>query len=316
MKSIVIKTPEAATKLLPKTGYMSIRFKQQGNGSEYLEFISVGNQKLKISGGVFIDDQGAEVTEILPSGWGGTTKVKVKEKYAYVYFPNDPAKWVLRFGGLQSTPNKPSLDGNSRINQMVSFALMFAGNSFFNSPIYGIETTAEARAGGCTEMLRDCSEFDQEIEHLDTTGMTSFTGMLFNNYKFNKPLAKLDVASAVAMNYMLKNTANLNQSLKGWKTAKVLDFSEFLMGSSNYNQDLSVLDFNVDVLLSNFISWTAISPENYDKLLEKLASYDWTARTTPKVFDAQGVRYTSKGAVFRNKLITAGWTITDAGQAS
>ncbi|OPC11972.1 hypothetical protein BAX93_05585 [Elizabethkingia meningoseptica] len=323
METIIVKTKEVATRLLPKSGYMSIRLKQQGDGTGTLDLIIQGNAIAKISGGVFIDN-GVEKTEMQMNEWADARKVKLYEKEAYIYLPdNPPAPNYQGYWGFKEipaivNPNAPIVDYNSRLNKLRYVSGMFKWRSGFNQPIYGVEIIPELANlnDGVSTMFDECINFNQEVEHLNTKGIQKFDGFLSRLSSFNKGIAKLDVTSAISMRNFAGGSIALNQSVKGWKTANVVDFGGAFNNCISMDQDLSVLDYNKEVILEGFINWTATSPSNYDKLLEKLASYDWTGRTNPKIFDAVGVKYSSKGASFRTTLINAGWTINDGGLAS
>ena len=152
---------------------------------------------------------------------------------------------------------------------------------------------------------------------------------LFRESNFNNGgndlIKNWNTTSLQRVEQMFYNAKKFNQPLTNWDTSNVLNFSEWFYGASSFNQDLSNLSLeNVfsaysSTLLSNSFenafSYSGLDPNNYDKLLIRLASEAQTHNKRYIILGAHELKHTSAGLSARNTLVnTLGWSITDAGQ--
>jgi surface protein len=172
------------------------------------------------------------------------------------------------------------------------------------------------------------SGFDGDLSNWDVSSVKNML-FLFRESNFNNGgndlIKNWNTTSLQRVEQMFYNAKKFNQPLTNWDTSNVLNFSEWFYGASSFNQDLSNLSLeNVfsaysSTLLSNSFenafSYSGLDPNNYDKLLIRLASEAQTHNKRYIILGAHELKHTSAGLSARNTLVnTLGWSITDAGQ--
>ncbi|MFV0554104.1 MAG: BspA family leucine-rich repeat surface protein [Mangrovibacterium sp.] len=224
-----------------------------------------------------------------------------------------------------------------------------AANNGLKPIAWGAQT---AKVTTMKEMFNDAEAFNQSVSGWDVRALTTTQSMfaeavLFNNGEVgntaSKSLAWLVPTTAVLTDvshmFGAKQTSAepvsvaFNQDVKCLKTDKVTDYANMFINARFFDQDISSFQIaNVSSAAglalngaSNMLDNTALSVENYDKLL-----ISWEAQVkalatagTPKTnvrFGAAGVKYCA-GADARDYLIAQGWgdqsttnnTINDGG---
>lgn len=329
MKTIQLNTLESAKGIFPRANCFNVRLLKQGDGSGTIMLTVRWNQSedyLYITGGVFIEN-GVEVTRIYRNNWGPECVVKVTSDMAYisVYRNIIGADGNYRLFSLaealtysERNSNSPIVDYTYQLYPLSSVNGMFrvyAGNTF-NQPVSGIILpNKNYGSGGMTEMFTGCTKFNQSVKHFDTTFSDQFNLTFQNCYVFNQSVNHFNMSNANTCVSMFQGCASFNKPVDNWAMGNILAMSNMFQGCIMFNQDLSKWDYNLNVALDNFIAGClSFSPDNYDKLLKKLNSYTWEGRTTPKILNADYVRYSKAGEMDRNGLIAKGWTIIDAGK--
>ena len=301
----------------PKLGKYSIRFTAQGDKSGTASFVfrpSDRGQTISIVGGTFqpsgatsIDVGASQVLEV-------TFKATANE--GYIYF-QEGIPYVFQESQFASrTVNSPLIDYTSNFKNLASLTNMFRDNPIINSSIGGVTAPiiGGSPANSMENMFAGASKFNRSVNHIDTKDMVNFSGVFANALLFNQSLSNWDTSKATQMEVMFSSALSFNQPLNNFNVSNVTAMYGMFQNAKAFNQDLSSWNFNKEVNLTNFVFNSGLSPTNYDKLLVKLASIDWTGRATPKVLGADGLRYTSTGEVGRNTLVNAGWTINDNGK--
>ena len=104
--------------------------------------------------------------------------------------------------------------------------------------------------------------------------------------------------------------------VKYWDVSNVPSLSNMLSGATNFDQDLSGWNFNVNVVMENFMSSENYSPNYYDSLLKRLSEcvIDKGRTQANRHFGMGGCKFTAQGKTYRDQLIFDGWIITDGGQ--
>ncbi|MCL1673612.1 BspA family leucine-rich repeat surface protein [Elizabethkingia ursingii] len=327
MNTLVLKSPGKSLKVLPLAEHMNLRITRTSrDNSKFLHMRFTGLGLIKISGGKFyesLDDQVGK-TEWSYNGGELGLLVRINEGLdeAMIHFPDgSPMRWRIRYGsGYLSydpwSPGVPKVDWTSNLYNLWSLTSQFQWiGSMSNQPIYGIKHVPDYNfGGGCYNMFNGCTEFNEEVECLDTRNYIDFRIMFNDCWKFNKPVGKLNVKSAQFMGEMFRACSSFNQPLNGWgDLSHVLDFDAMFFSAGSFDQDLSFIKFNLDANIGRMLQWSGIGPENYGKFLKNLDSLDFTGRTTPKVLNADGLFYDPKYKSSRDSLIGKGWSIMDAG---
>nr|HBI9690684.1 BspA family leucine-rich repeat surface protein [Elizabethkingia anophelis]HBI9694703.1 BspA family leucine-rich repeat surface protein [Elizabethkingia anophelis]HBI9698735.1 BspA family leucine-rich repeat surface protein [Elizabethkingia anophelis] len=293
--------------------------------NKYLHLNISGQGKCKAIGGKFYlnmeDTTGQEEFE-----WNGPTgilfKVNTGSEEAYINFPDSSAsKWRIQYGSnflpyTVDDPGVPRVDWTSNLYNLFSLSGMFRGLSIMrNSPIYGIKHVEDpGYGGGLFHFMNGCTDFNDDIEFLDTSRYTDFRAAFYDCWKFNKPVGNLNVRSAIDLSEMFGRCFDFNQPLKDWGDLSWVDsFDAMLSQCISFDQDLSFINFKTEAYINRMIMWSGLGPENYGKLLKKLDTIDFSARTSAKLLNAEGVYYDPKYKVNRDSLVAKGWTIIDAG---
>lgn len=351
MKTLVIKAFEKADANLPIAGKSNVKLLKQGDGSGIIDLrltlqsYSIPNppeseRVISITGGKFIVS-GQDVDSYVYTGTSmELISVRVDATEAYIHIPTI-ALYIFRERNLESQDeNTPLVDYSSPFfGNLYGTSSMLAGKTEFNRSVRGIvKLTALSSGGSASSMFQNCRLFNKPVSHFDLSGISSINTMFQNCYSFNQTVPwdtsevekfnhmfsgcrvfnqqvnHLNTSKATEMQSMFNGAYLFNQPLDEWDVSKVTNMSAMFDNARAFDQDLSSWDFNLEVNLASFLNISGMSPENYSKLLIKLASIDWAGRTAPKVLGASGVRYEGSGATARQMLVDNGWTITDGGE--
>lgn len=317
MDTLVLKTYSNATGILPKVGFMSVRFLGQGDRSKFLPLTCRGEGTVKIEGGfIILDDGVTQVTEkVMNPGEPLSLNVKVTGAFAMVHFPRYVNGWIMKEWNLQGYPkneNSPIMDLTSRINNLSwGNTNMFNGVNLPNRPINGLDLSP----------LDDFSGFfaynpllNQNIHNIGIKNMALGSFMLAGCIAFNGRVDYIVTPKTTNTAAMFENAYSFNQPWTGWDMRNNYQTSRMLNGAISFDQDISGANFHIESDFSQFLNGCGLSPENYGKFLVMLDT-KFDARTSVKNLDAWGVKYTSgAGKTARASLINKGWTIIDGGE--
>ncbi|MBC6400913.1 MAG: DUF285 domain-containing protein, partial [Ekhidna sp.] len=145
------------------------------------------------------------------------------------------------------------------------------------------------------------------------SNVTDMSFMFFNS-DFNGDLSTWDVSKVTNM-FAMFNGSSFNGDISKWNTSSVKNM--FVMfAQSDFNGDLSEWDIsNVKTMENMFWNNSAMSSENYDKLLIGWSTLDTDAGETkiPKnIFFGAPDKYSCRGKAGRDALTdTHSWTIID-----
>lgn len=316
MDTLVLKSFTNATGILPKVGFMSVKFLGQGDRSRFLPLTCRGQGIVKIEGGFIVLDDLTEVTEKeMNPGQPLSLNVKVTGEFAIVHFPRGINGWIMKewyIQGYPKTENTPIMDLTSRIDNLswgntsmfigvnlpnrpinglnlssiVDFSTFFAYNPRFNQNVHNIGII---NAVNMNFMLADCVAFNGRVDYIVTTNTTNTAGMFENDYSFNQPLVGWDMRNNYQTTRMLRNC--------------IL-----------FDQDISNLNWHIESDFTQILDGCGLGTVNYGKFLAMLdAKFD--GRSGVKRLEAWGVKYASgQGKTARTSLINKGWTIVDGGE--
>lgn len=152
--------------------------------------------------------------------------------------------------------------------------------------------------------------FNQPLDSWDVSNVTNMKSMFNMAYSFNQPLNNWNVSNVTEASRMFKNATSFNQPLDSWDVSNVQNFLGMFEEAYSFNQDLSNWELNLG--LSNFLNWTAMSVENYNSLLTRIATLGMTAPSGSPVLGALGLKHCNQGA---HSYITdvLNWEIQDHG---
>ena len=140
--------------------------------------------------------------------------------------------------------------------------------------------------------------FNQNINHWDVSNVTSMEFMFNGASDFDQPLDNWDVSNAKNMRLMFAGASVFNQPLNDWEVFNVESMFEMFESANQFNQDLSNWIFNSEVDLDHFISYSGISQNNYELLLQSFNDQN----LTDKFFTANLIGYCND--LDRNELIS------------
>lgn len=166
---------------------------------------------------------------------------------------------ITNFSGVfQSAVNFNKPLDNWKVNQAKNFSYLFNNAQKFNQPLSSWKVTSELNY--LTSTFFNAKAFNQNINHWDTSGVTSFTTTFGQAYKFNQPLNNWKLDSAERVNGMFKDAWEFNQPIDSWKFPNVTSLSEMFNQAKNFNQDIS--------------SWDTGGITNFTKTFYRAYSFD------------------------------------------
>lgn len=299
MRTIVVETLDVSKGVHPKTGYSNIRLKKNGNGEGLLslrlniEGVSVAKPGvISIDGGVFIDPTTEGESTVMNRTTTAlvTTYVRVDRDVAFISFqPGKRFGWKQMEDARYSAENSPMVDYAFNFKGIYTLNNLFEASPTFNSPV------------------------DALGRELPFVNAKSLTVMFANTLYFNQDISNWDVSAITNMGTMFNGALSFNQDITNWNVANVTGMHAMFNNATAFNQDISKWEFNLNVDFGLFLDRSGLSPENYSKLLVKLAAKDWTGRTKAKSLSAVSVKYDSDGEAARAALVASGWTIADGG---
>jgi len=219
------------------------------------------------------------------------------------------------------------------VGHITDMSGIFSGATSFNQDISGWDVSSVTDMGN---MFSRALSFDQDISGWDVSSVEDMSNMFFEFTTFNQDIGGWDVSSVSNMSSMFRGASTFNQNIGDWDVSNVTDVISMFSDATSFNQDLSSWDLRnvlvltqmffgatsfdqnladwdvVDVFdMSNMLSNTNLSPENYDATLlgwVSIAAGESPIRNNV-ILGAYGLEYCDETA--RNTLINDyGWTIT------
>ena len=130
---------------------------------------------------------------------------------------------------------------NTSVGATVDLSQMFRGNTVFNQPIGGWNTS---KVTTIDSMFDGALAFNNggldNIKNWDTSNITNFFSTFRQAKAFNQPIGSWNTANVTNMSRMFDNaTAGnnaFNQDIGAWNVSKVTNFSQMFLGSTTTNQ--------------------------------------------------------------------------------
>lgn len=198
---------------------------------------------------------------------------------------------------------------------------LFKNAKMFNQPIDNWNTRSLVMA---PEMFLGATAFNQPIEGLDLSKCTTLRSFMRLANSFNKPVAALDVSVCTDLAQFFEEAATFNQPVEAWDVSACLDMWRMFALTTAFDQPLAAWcpKFNVEVSLGSFMEGKVYRTSYYDDFLNALwldinttRRNQWASRIKPRLLGMGLSKYSSVSSSARANLVSAGWTITDGGQA-
>lgn len=195
---------------------------------------------------------------------------------------------------------------NWDVHNVTTIQCLFREAVAFNQPLNSWNTASLTNATSAFDTAR---AFNQDISSWNVSHVTTFGWMFWYASAFNQPLNNWDVHSATTLIAMFNGATAFNQPLNNWNTSNVTIMDGTFGLTRSFNQDISMWNIGNLTSASNFAQLSNLSTDNYTKLL-----MGWSSQTIRSNVPLEVNSYYDYSATAaRNKLLAAGWTITDLG---
>lgn len=207
------------------------------------------------------------------------------------------------------------------VQNVLNMGGLFRNARSFNQPIDNWNTRSLTVAPG---MFSGATAFNQTIEHLNFSKCTNLRSFMLRASAFNKPVAALNVSVCTDLAQFFEGASAFNQPVEAWDVSACLDMWRMFAYATAFDQPLAAWcpKLNVGVSLDSFMEGKAYRTSYYDDFLNALwldvnttRRNQWASRVKPRLLGMGLSKYSSASASARASLVSAGWTITDGGQA-
>ena len=198
---------------------------------------------------------------------------------------------------------------------------LFRNAKSYNQPVNNWNTRSVLMA---SEMFLGATVFNQDIQSLDFSKCTTLRSFMWLAKAFNKPVAALNVSVCTDLAKFFEEASSFNQPVEAWNVSACLDMSRMFAFATTFDQPLAAWcpKLNVEVSLDSFMEGKAYRTSYYDDFLNALwldvnmtRRNQWASRIKPRLLGMGLSKYSSVSSSARANLVSAGWTITDGGQA-
>ena len=191
---------------------------------------------------------------------------------------------------------------NWDVSNITSMAFMFYAASDFDQPLENWDTS---NVTNMLAMFLGARNFNQSINSWDVSNVEDMNELFFGADQFNQPLNDWDVSNVEKMVTMFRGADAFNQPLNDWNVNNIKSMQRMFENAYQFDQDLSSWVFNSEVDFDNLISYSGISQDNYELLLQSFNDQN----LTDKFFTANLVGYCNN--LDRNELISQkNWNIS------
>ena len=111
-----------------------------------------------------------------------------------------------------------------------------------------------------SQLLKDKSNFNQDISHWDTSNVTTMQQMFESASAFNQDIGSWTVSNVTLMNGMFSGATAFNQNIANWDTSEVTLMNSMFQGANSFNQDIG--------------SWTTSSVTNMESMFKAASSFN------------------------------------------
>jgi surface protein len=200
--------------------------------------------------------------------------------------------YVHRFNYTPTTEDRVLVDvvqwGDAQVIEVYDYNNVFRTGVATGRKGFTITATdgPNFRVGAsCSDMFRDCTEFNSPIGHWDTSNVIRTSGMFFQASSFNQDISSWNTSNVTTMQSMFSGASSFNQPIGTWDVSNVNfsgGMSSMFNGASSFNQDLSA--WNTSNVTS--MDWMFYGASNFNQDLSgwdvsKVTSYSSFADNTP-----------------------------------
>ena len=262
--------------------------------------------------------------------WGdGTSNSGVTGDITHTY--SAPGTYTVSITGTfpritTDTPNTPG-DTSDKLklievvqwgsNPWISMELAFSGCS--NLDVTATDIPNLSNAMSMSNMFADCTNLvgTSAFNNWDVSTITDMRALFFDATLFNQDISNWNVSAVETMEFMFMFGDNFNQDISGWNVSSVTSMEDMFNSATNFDQDIGNWDISSLQTAEDMFANTALSTNNYDKLLIGWNTLDAGETQIPNgiTFNAGNSKYCI-GENARNTLTDASgldWIITDGG---
>ena len=192
--------------------------------------------------------------------------------------------------------------------QMTNLSFLFCG-MLYNSPVNTWDTS---KVTDFSYMFYNNTSFNQPVSNWNTGKSIDMSWMFTSAEKFDQEINMWDVSKVTSMLRMLEWAKVFNRSLTGWNTASLNTLFVFAYEAFKFNQSLAGLNVAAVTTFELGLTSTKFNQSNYDPTL-----ISWAAQNVRNNVVAHfgSAKYGTTAAASRAVLVGKGWTITDGGPA-
>ena len=190
---------------------------------------------------------------------------------------------------------------NWDVSNVIDMSSMFLESGFDQS----LDAWDVSNVIDMTFMFRG-SGFDQSLDAWNVSNVTNMNGMFQSTSSFNQALNTWNVSNVISMSSMFRGAEMFNQPLDTWNVSNVISMNSMFKEALSFDQDLSFWNYNSNVELDNLISFSSMSTNNYDALLQSFNNQN----LVNKNFTSSAIGYCDEQT--RNDLVNnKGWFIKE-----
>ncbi len=156
---------------------------------------------------------------------------------------------------------------NWNVSNVETMRGMFQNTINFNQPLSDWDVS---NVQDMDEMFENSESFNQPINNWNVSNVETMTYMFKDTKSFDQPLNNWDISNVDSIAWMFKNTNMFNQPLDNWDVSSVIYMNGTFSDAEAFDQDLSNWTFSNNVVLNGFLSYSVLSTQNYDLLLNAL----------------------------------------------
>lgn len=191
------------------------------------------------------------------------------EKLNYLLETKNQIKNAITAKGVSITDTDSFRSYASKIGQI-------EGESVVQDDFWNLRTQNGTNARGLfaylSDELQQSTEFIEYIENLDTSNITDFSNLFYEDKQISiLDLKKWNTSNVETLQYAFYGNANLELlDLTGWDTSNCTNISGFLYGCQKLVEVKGVLNFiNVDSLANFFGGSASLSAKSLEKIYIK-----------------------------------------------
>ncbi|WP_209015778.1 BspA family leucine-rich repeat surface protein [Roseibium sp. RKSG952] len=154
--------------------------------------------------------------------------------------------------------------GNWDVSNVEDMTALFIDAINFNQDIGRWDVSNVAGMG---LMFAAAANFNQDIGDWNVGNVTSMELMFFDASSFNQNIGAWNVGSVSMMDNMFANAITFNQDIGDWDVSSVTNMRNMFQNAAGFDQDIGDWDISSLIIADNMLSGSAMSIENFDKLL-------------------------------------------------